>query len=157
MFCGSASHLWVSAERFSETIFPDMPWSIMSSDLSTSTGKRWPPVYQEDETVVRLFRIPDQFVELPCPDSFESCEAVALSSRGNILLVNSNGSAHLWTATHGYQNLITVLAADGVTLEGPLYAIDMSDDGRVIIGVILGELGTRWFRAVLPRRVYADP
>lgn len=163
MYCDGFADMYVSSGRFDETVYDDMPWSVMSSDLSTSTGKRLPPVYQDDDTVVPLFRIPDQFVQLPCPQD-AWCEAVALSSRGNILLVNSgNHTPFLWTAARGYQNVLALLAADGTALgDLSMTSVDMSDDGRVIIGAVRftnenGEAVERSARVVLPRRVYEGP
>lgn len=162
MFCGVLSGLFVSPIPFQEALYQDMPWSIMSSDLSTSTGQRVPPIYQEAMDVIALFRIPDQFTELPCPAGSDACEAIALSSHGSILLVNS-GSAYVWTAAQGYRSLADLLAADGITFNEPRFrGIDMSDDGRVILGSLeftnaSGEREGHSFRAILPQRVFAQP
>jgi hypothetical protein len=93
------------------------------------------------------------------------CWAVALSSRGNVLLVNfvtsTEGSTHIWTAQHGFRSLAALLALDGINvpLNMRLTAVDMSDDGRVITGTAFlpnfnGGVERNVFRAYLPLRTY---
>jgi hypothetical protein len=111
---------------------------------------------------VAIFRIPDQFTEFPCPTPDE-CEAVAISSRGNIVLLNSGATAYVWTADGGFQDVVALLAADGVPFQELTFtAVDMSDDGRVLLGSggithEDGEVEWRAFRVLLPRRVYESP
>jgi hypothetical protein len=169
-FCDSLAGLFVSPVPFDETLYPDMPWSVMSSDLSTSTGASLPPGFHWGDGMhdVAIFRLPDQFIEVPCPTE-EECEAVAISSRGNIVLVNrlhsenNPATAYVWTADRGFQDIVALLAADGVPYpELTFNAVDMSDDGRVILarGDRMNEDGdweSRAFRVVLPRRVYESP
>jgi uncharacterized membrane protein len=170
MFCSDLAGLFVSPVPLDETLYPDMPWSIMSSDLSTSTGARLPPgfYYAEGENEIAVFRRPDQLTRLPCPTS-SPCEAVAISSRGNIVLVNDNSplpTTHIWTAEHGYRDVATLLAENGVLTQDFVFiGLDMSDDGRVILGH--GEIArepnsfpeSHWFRIVWPTSVYetAEP
>jgi hypothetical protein len=169
-FCGALASLFVSPVPFDETLYLDMPWSVMSSDLSTSTGARMPPLYRPGDGMheIAWFRLPDQFIEVPCPTE-EECEAVAISSRGNIVLVNrlhnenNPATAYVWTADRGFQDIVALLAADGVPYpELTFNAVDMSDDGRVILawGDRMNEDGeweSRAFRVILPRRVYESP
>ena len=168
-FCPDLAGLFVSPVPLDETLYPDMPWSVMSSDLSTSTGARPPPgfYYAGGEDEVALFRRPDQLTLLPCPTS-NPCEAVAISSRGNIVLVNDTyvdiPKAHIWTAERGYQEVVQLLRDHGVLFQDLYFtALDMSDDGRVILGQ--GEITRtptstpeyRSFRIVWPRSVYETP
>jgi hypothetical protein len=168
-FCDALAWLFVSPIPFEETLYPDMPWSVMSSDLSTSTGASLPPGFHWGDGMheVAIFRIPDQFTEFPCPTPDE-CEAVAISSRGNIVLVNrlygeNPPTAYVWTADRGFQDIVALLAADGVPFrELTFTAVDMSDDGRVLLGSggithEDGEVEYRAFRVLLPRRVYESP
>ena len=168
-FCDALAWLFVSPIPFEETLYPDMPWSVMSSDLSTSTGASLPPGFHWGDGMheVAIFRSPDQFTEFPCPTPDE-CEAVAISSRGNIVLVNrlygeNPPTAYVWTADRGFQDIVALLAADGVPFQELTFtAVDMSDDGRVLLGsggIIHedGEVEWRAFRVLLPRRVYESP
>jgi hypothetical protein len=163
-FCDALAWLFVSPIPFDETLYPDMPWSVMSSDLSTSTGASLPPGFHWGDGMheVAIFRSPDQFTEFPCPTPDE-CEAVAISSRGNIVLLNSGATAYVWTADGGFQDVVALLAADGVPYpELTFNAVDMSDDGRVILARSDrmnedGEWEWRAFRVLLPRWVYESP
>ncbi|MDQ2643877.1 MAG: hypothetical protein M3020_08695 [Myxococcota bacterium] len=163
-FCDSLASLFVWSPTSDGTFYEDMPWSVMSSDLSTATGATLPPLYHHpwESNEVLVFRRPDQLTQLPCPMG-AACDAVALSSRGNIVLVNAYLRAYLWTAERGFQDIAALLAADGVPFsELGFNAVDMSDDGRVILGSGTithenGEQESGWFRVVLPRRVYEVP
>jgi hypothetical protein len=158
MFCPGPEDLFLSTGPGNETAYEDMPWSIASADLTTFSGYLVAPPYQNDETVVHLFRPPAQYDVLPCPN--DSCVAVALSSHGTVLLVNSVSSPYVWTAEHGFRSLTGLLALDGIDLEGAnLSAVDMSDDGRVITGQIsrtndAGDWESNVYRAYLPLRTY---
>ena len=163
-FCDMLAGLFVSPLAADGTLYEDMPWSVMSSDFSTSTGAVLPPLYHWplESNEVLLFRIPEQLTQLACPME-AACDAVALSSRGNIVLVNTYSRAFVWTAERGFQDIAELLAVDGVPFsELSFTAVDMSDDGRVILGAGTithenGEQEDRWFRVFLPRRVYESP
>jgi hypothetical protein len=164
MFCGALAGLFVSLLVSDGTLYEDMPWSVMSSDFSTSTGATLPPRYHwgDGNHELLLFRPPDQLTQVPCPTEAE-CDAVAISSRGNIVLVRSPVTSYVWTAEHGFRDIVGLLAENGVAFsELGFDAVDMSDDGRVILGTGSithenGEQESGWFRAFLPRRAYEIP
>jgi len=161
--CLAADNLFVSTGPDNETVYEGAPWSVASADLSTFSGWLYNPIFTNDLRAVHVFRPPARHDVIPCLDG--SCWAVALSSRGNVLLVNfvtnTAGSAHIWTAQHGFRSLADLLALDGINvpLSMRLTAVDMSDDGRVITGNAFLPNGNggeerNVFRAYLPLKTY---
>lgn len=162
-FCPGPDNLFVSTGPGNETMYEGAPWSVASADLTTFSGWLNNPIFTNDLRFVHVFRPPARNDDIRCLDI--TCWAVALSSRGNVLLVNfttaTEGSAHIWTERHGFRSLADLLALDGINL--PLYmkltAIDMSDDGRVITGNAFlpnsnGGVERNVFRARLPLKTY---
>jgi hypothetical protein len=161
--CPGPDNLFVSTGPGNETMYEGAPWSVASADLTTFSGWLYNPIFTNDLRVVNVFRPPAQNDAIACLDG--SCWAVALSSRGNVLLVNfvtsTEGSAHIWTAQHGFRSLAALLGLDGINvpLNMRLTAVDMSDDGRVITGNAFlpnsnGGVERNVFRAYLPLRTY---
>jgi hypothetical protein len=166
--CPFLGGLFFTGVPFDETVYPETPWDVISSDFSTATGHIAPPNYASGDLYeVALFRPPDGLTVLPCPAS-QQCAVPGISSRGNIVLVNDvsdtvPATVHVWTAEHGYRSLVDLLAADGVLFQDFLFfADDMSDDGRVILGYGSltyenGEHEEGRFRLLLPRNFYEGP
>ena len=149
---------------YEETVYSERPWAFLSSDFSTAAGHIAPPHYAHGPLYeVPIFRSPNELTVLPCPAS-EMCDVVAISSRGNILLLidyaGPAATVHVWTAEHGYRRLVDLLAADGVRFQDFSFRPhDMSDDGRVIVGsgsltYENGEHEEGRFRLFVPRGFY---
>lgn len=149
---------------YAEALY-DGPSRIMSADGSTFADDASGAAYGVAGHVLRLFRpATGELTIIPCPESL-MCHPVALSSRGAIVLGNTMfteyaGTPFVWTAQHGVRSLWDLGAAYHPTWEPvDIRGIDLSDDGRVIVGswetlLQSGNYVVSIFRLVLPHRVY---
>lgn len=166
--CDAPASLFVAPfpePGYAETLYGGQPSRIMSADGSTFADDVYGAAYGVAGHVMRLFRpATGELTIIPCPDLLP-CHPAALSSRGAIVLGTTmfteyTGLPFVWTAQHGARPLWELGAAYHPTWEPvDVRGIDMSDDGRVIVGswetlLQSGNYVVSVFRLVLPHRVY---
>lgn len=81
------------------------------------------------------------------------CVALGGSADGSIIVGASGNSAFIWDAQNGARDLTEVLTAQGVSLDtwAVYRAVDVSDDGRTIVGSAVGPGGATYgFIATVP-------
>ncbi|HYP88909.1 MAG TPA: hypothetical protein VEQ59_12160 [Polyangiaceae bacterium] len=114
-----------------EDVSTTAPTSVVAADGQSV-------VYAFDPTRIGIWR--DGTIEqIDCPGP---CQAVAWSSRAQVLLVNLDGDFALWTRPHGFRRLTTLL---NVPENVAIVPTGLSLDGWTVTGTA----GSSYFRATL--------
>jgi uncharacterized membrane protein len=148
----------VMVENHASTVFRWTPGSGTTSLFTVTQGNEIVDLSADGSTILLAqsrWTNEHGLEPLPCTGA---CQTVALSSRGRIVALQdlNTESFLVWDVKHGARSLPDLLTAHGVAQGGWLIRSinDMSDDGRVFVGMATRGSARRGYRAVLPANAF---